>query len=174
MLNEIYHRHSIRKFTDQKIPLETINVLLKSAMQAPTARNSQCWRFIVIDECEVLNDMTTLSPYMQMGKTATAAILVMGDRQATSDDAYIYVDCAAAIENILLEAVHLNIGACWCGIAPQKERIDLFRKYFSIDEQYLPVGLVMLGYNDQNPSFIDRFDEAKITYFKKGVTYERK
>ena len=68
MLNEIYHRHSIRKFTDQKIPLETINVLLKSAMQAPTARNSQCWRFIVIDECEVLNDMTTLSPYMQMGK----------------------------------------------------------------------------------------------------------
>ena len=32
----------------------------------------------------------------------------------------------------------------------------------------------MLGYSDQKPSFIDRFDEAKITYFKKGVTDERK
>ena len=44
MLNEIYHRHSIRKFTDQKIPLETINVLLKSAMQA-----TYCKKFSMLE-----------------------------------------------------------------------------------------------------------------------------
>lgn len=167
MLNEIYHRHSIRKFTNQPVEQEKITALLKAAMQGPTAKNSQCWRFMVITDRSDLNHLPKMSPYMQMGKTAQIAILVMGDKNATSDDGYIYVDCAAAIENILLEAVHLGLGTCWCGIAPQNERIQLFKDYFEITDQYLPVGLVMIGYPDETKEFIDRYDETKITYFKK-------
>ena len=56
--------------------------------------------------------MVELQPYTGMMKTASCAIIVMGDREASQPDEYLYVDAAAAIENMLLEAVHLNLGTC--------------------------------------------------------------
>ena len=48
MLKELYERQSIRHFTNQKVEEEKIEKLLRAAMNAPTARNRQDWRFLVI------------------------------------------------------------------------------------------------------------------------------
>lgn len=167
MLEEIKIRQSIRKYKNQPVEPEKITALLKAAMRAPTAANRQDWRFLVIQDRKSLNDIVNLSPYTTMMSQAVAAILVSGDTELMPHEGYIYVDCAAAIENILLEAVHIGLGACWCGIAPNEERIVDFKNYFNLPETYLPVGIVAIGYSDETKPLVDRYDEDKITYWKK-------
>lgn len=166
MLDEIAQRQSIRKFTKQIVEDEQITTLLKAAMRAPTARNTQSWRFMVVTNREALDTMIDLQPYTGMMKSASCAILVMGDTTANPQPEYLYVDAAAAIENILLEAVHIGLGACWCAIGPSPERIDHFRSYYTIDERYLPIAAIAIGYPDEQKEIQDRYDPAKVTYYR--------
>lgn len=167
MLEEIRVRQSIRKFTDQPVEDEKITALLHAAMRAPTAANKQEWRFTVVQDRESLDAIVNLSPYTTMMNQAAAAIIVSGDLEVTPIDGYIYVDCAAAIENILLEAVHIGLGTCWCGIGPNEDRIIAFRDYFNLPDTYLPVGVIAIGYSNETKPLVDRYDESKITYWKK-------
>lgn len=166
MLKEIKERKSIRKFQDKEVELEKIKSLLHSAMQAPTCRNMQSWRFIVVCNRQALCDMETLQPYMGMMKNASCAIIVLGDSTINPKEGYLYVDAAASIENILLEAVHLDLGTCWCAIAPDKDRIDNFRNYYHIDKNLLPIAAIAIGYPDEQKEFIDRYDPNKITWYE--------
>lgn len=167
MLEEIRVRQSIRRYTSQPIENEKMTALLKAAMRAPTAQNHQEWRFLVVQDRESLDHTATFSPYTGMLKQAQGAIIVLGDQEATPMDAYIYVDCAAAIQNILLEAVHIGLGACWCAIGPNEERINAFRNYYKFPQTYLPVAVIALGYPDENKPLADRYDENKVIYWKK-------
>lgn len=166
MLKEIYQRQSIRKYKTKPVEQEKIEELLKAAMQAPTARNNQTWRFLVITNRRQLDEMTELQPYTGMMKTAPCAILVMGDKEASADEGYLYLDGAAAIENILIEAVHQGLGTCWCGIWPKKERVEGFQKKFFLPTEYIPIGIVAVGYADEEKPVQDRFDAAKIRYVR--------
>ena len=164
MLEEIVKRRSIRKFTDQEVEEAKIEDLLRAAMSAPTARNTQSWRFLVVKNREALNSMVELQPYTGMMKTASCAIIVMGDREASQPDEYLYVDAAAAIENMLLEAVHLNLGTCWCAIAPDESRMSAFRSAFDLPEAWLPVAVVAVGYAAEQKGMKDTFKPERITY----------
>lgn len=166
MLDEIYKRQSIRKYLDKEVEPEKIEALLRAAMSAPTARNTQSWRFLVVTNKEALASMTDLQPYTGMMKTAYCAIIVMGDRTVTQPDEYVYVDAAAACENILLEAVHQGLGTCWCAIGPNQERIDNFRNYYHIVENLIPVAAIAVGYGDEGKEKQDRYDPAKVSWFK--------
>lgn len=166
MLKEIYERQSIRKYETKEVEEEKIKELLKAAMNAPTARNTQSWRFVVITNREALDHMIELQPYTGMMKSAPCAIMVLGDKRDIEPEEYLYVNGAAAIENMLIEAVHQGLGTCWCAIGPSAERIANFRSYFHIDEHLIPIGVVAVGYGKEQKEIIDRFDEAKISYFK--------
>lgn len=166
MLKEIYERQSIRKYLYKPVEDEKIMELLHAAMNAPTARNAQSWRFMVITNRDALDHMIELQPYTGMMKTAPCAIMVLGDKTKSAPDEYLYVDAAAAIENMLIEAVHLGLGTCWCAIGPLQERIDNFRHYFHIDEHLIPIAVVAVGYGDEIKPKIDRYDETKISYYK--------
>lgn len=166
MLDVIEKRQSIRKYTDQKVEADKITDLLKAAMRAPTARNKQEWRFVVVEDRETLDLIPTMSPYTTMMKEAPLAIIVLGDKTEIPDDAYIYVDCAAAIQNILLEGVHLGLGTCWCAIGPNEDRMEAFRNHFKFPEHLLPVAVVAVGYANETKPLQERFDPSKITYYK--------
>lgn len=166
MLPEIEKRQSIRKYQNKTVEKEKILSLLKAAMNAPTARNSQEWKFIVITNRKKLDGIIELSPYTTMMKEAPCAILVMADLNKAINIEYGLINCAAAIENILIEATHLGLGTCWCGIAPIKERITAFKNYFNLDNSLYPVGIVAVGYSNENKELIDRFDLNKISYIK--------
>jgi len=166
MLKEIWNRQSIRKYDNRKVEKEKIEELLRAAMNAPTARNTQSWRFIVVTNKEALEHMIDLQPYTGMMKTAYCTIIVMGDQTASQPDEYLYVDGAAAIENMLIEAVHQGLGTCWCAIAPSKERIDNFRTYYHIEKHLIPIAAVAVGYGAERKEKQDRYDPAKVTWFQ--------
>lgn len=166
MLEAIWKRQSIRNYLNQEVEEEKLEALLRAAMNAPTARNTQSWRFMVVTNKEALHSMINLQPYTQMMKSAYCAIIVMGDRNASQPDEYLYVDAAAAIENMLIEGVNQGLGTCWCAIGPSKERIDAFRRYYQIEDHLIPIAAVAVGYGNEEKEKTDRYDPAKVRWFR--------
>lgn len=166
MLKEIFNRVSIRHYENREVEQAKLEEMLRAAMNAPTARNTQSWRFLVITNQEALQHMVELQPYTKMMQEAACAILVMGDRHANPVDEYLYVDAAAAIENMLIEGVHQGLSSCWCAVGPAKDRIQNFRTYFHLEEHLLPVAVVAVGYGSEHKERVDQFDANKIQYFR--------
>jgi len=162
MLDAIRKRRSIRRYTSEAIPPAKLEMLLRSAMQAPTARNLQPWEFVITSNREILNRVPEYHPYAQMVPTAGAAILVCGSKERQPDISYLLVDCAAAVQNILLEAVNQNLGAVWLGVYPKEDRVKGIRELFNLPENIVPVALVSVGIPGEEKGFEDRFDPGKV------------
>jgi nitroreductase len=99
-----------------------------------------------------------------MCATAAAAIIVVAVPQTGKPAGYFPQDCAAATQNILLEAVSLNLGACWCGVYPKDERIISIREIFAISEPKIPFCVIAIGVPDEAPKRRGFFEESKVTY----------
>ena len=114
VLQTIFRRRSIRKYTDQPAGVETLSLLLQAAMAAPTATNSQPWEFIVITEAENLDRIRGKLHFARYN--APAAIFVCGNPSIANNSSgqrYWEQDCSAATENILIAATGLGLGSVW-------------------------------------------------------------
>ena len=144
-LEAIMGRRSIRKYTEKKIPDETITKLLKAAMNAPSAHNRQPWHFIVVDDKEALLKVPEYHQYSKMLEQASHAIIVLGDNNIQETDFWIH-DCSAATENILITANALGLGAVWLGVHPSEALIAGTKKLFNVPDHVTPLGFISLGY----------------------------
>jgi len=165
-LKAILTRRSIRKFTGKNIPEEIITKLLESAMYAPSARNTQPWHFIVINQRVILDKLPHVHPYAEMCYEASLAILVCGDTNIENLEGYIAVNCAAATQNILLTAHDLGLGSVWLGVYPRKERMEPLSKLFNLPQNIIPVSLVALGYPNEQINMPGRFKLERIHFNK--------
>lgn len=168
VMENILTRTSIRQFTDRPIAKDTIDQLLKAGMAAPSAVNKQPWAFVAVTEREVLDSLNANHPYANL-KTATAAIIVCGNmNEALEGEAreYWVQDCSAATENILLAAHAYGLGAVWCGVYPNPERIPAVKQVLGLPENITPLCIVTLGYPDENPAPKDKWNADKVHYQK--------
>ncbi len=162
VLEAIYQRRSIRKYTDRRVPEDTIREILGAAMMAPSAGNAQPWQFIVITERETLVRVKAFNPYAGMAAHAPLAILVCGDLRLEKFPGYWVQDCAAATQNLLLAALARGLGTVWTGIYPMEDRIDHFSRYFALPEQVIPMALVVVGYPAQKIKGEDRYKPNRV------------
>ena len=162
----IENRKSIRKFrADVPVTREQLDRLLEAAMLAPSACNTRPWEFIAVTSREVLDKIAGIHPYAKMCATATAAIVIVALPQTEKLPAEFYPqDCGAATQNILLEAVSLGLGTCWCGVYPKADRMAEMRGLFGITEPKIPFNVIAIGAPDENPHRRGFFDKAKVTY----------
>lgn len=163
MIKEIETRRSIRKYENKEVTKEDLKDLLVAAMHSPTARNLQEWRFIASNNREVLDGLSKI-PCYKMLEGAGAVIVVMGDLYVNERKEYLYVDCGAATQNILLEAKSRGLGTCWCAIGPKEERLEAIIDFFKLDKNLIPIALVSIGYPGEEKGIEDRYDENKITW----------
>lgn len=161
-LETIYTRRSIRKYSSEIIPQETVEELLHAAMHAPTARNIQPWHFVIIDERALLDELADVHPYAKMLKEATLAILVCGDKKLQDMDAYIVQDCSAATQNILLAAHANGLGAVWLGMYPREKRMQDVGKVLHIPDHILPVSLISIGYPAETRPAPERYKAERV------------
>jgi nitroreductase len=49
-LDFIYNRRSVRKFSDEKVPLEDLHAIIKAATMAPSGKNLQTWHFVAVTD----------------------------------------------------------------------------------------------------------------------------
>ena len=160
LLQFIFTRRSIRKFTGREIPESMLDDLLKAAMAAPSAVAKDPWHFIVLRTRPSLDRLASVLPNGQMLKQAAAALIVCGDLQKTHDQelSFLLQDVSASIENILLAANALGLGGCWLGIHPRPERVAAVSTLFAIPENVLPVAGIALGWPAQESSPRTRYN----------------
>jgi len=163
-MNTIYQRRSIRKYTDQSIPDETIRSFIKAGMNAPSAGNEQPWHFVIIKRRELLNGIAMIHPFAQMLRQAPAAILVCGDPSLEKHIGYWVQDCAAATENILLEIADQGFGGVWIGVYPREDRVRNIGDMLNIPHKIIPFALVAFGHPAEDKSPKNVFRAERIHY----------
>ena len=161
-LEAILTRRSVRRYTPEPIPDETVRTLLEAAMAAPSAGNEQPWQFVVIRERAVLDEIPKIHPFTQMLKEAPLAILVCGDLTLEKHKGMWVQDCAAATENLLLAVRALGLGGVWCGVYPREDRVEGFRGLLGIPAHVVPFALVALGRPAQEQGPANRYTEARV------------
>ncbi len=145
VLEAIRNRRSIRKFTDQEVPKEMIKEILEAGRWAPSGRNNQPWRFIVVTDDEEKSKLSECTKFGSIIKRAKVLIVVFLDKQSV----YHYVkDCqgvGACIQNMLLAIHSLGLGGVWLGeILNQAEKVcDIL----GVDKnRYELMAVVAIGY----------------------------
>jgi nitroreductase len=173
MNKAIEDRRSIRKFRNNPVTRGQLDQLLAAAMYAPSACNTRPWEFIAITKRETLDEIAKVHPYAGMCATAAAAIIVVALPQTDPNgpQGFFPQDCAAATENILLEAVSMGLGCCWCGVYPREIHIAAMRKLFNIEEPKIPFNVIAIGSPGESPVRRGFFDEKKVTYYLENTGY---
>jgi nitroreductase len=161
-LEAIRTRRSVRKYQDRPVPENLVEQLLAAAMAAPSARNQQPWQFVVIDDRRILADVAEINPNAQMARHAPLGIMICGDLSLEKSPGYWVVDCAAAVENILLAAHSLGLGAVWTGVYPRDERMEGLRRLAKLPKNIIAHSLVVVGYPAEKPAPQDRFRRDRI------------
>lgn len=162
-MNAIFHRVSIRKYQDRPVEQEKITLMLRAAMAAPSACNQQPWEFYVVTDKGKIAELSESTPFTKPAKGAPL-LFVPCYRANTKLLNYAEIDMSAAVQNLLLEADELGLGAVWMGIAPMKMRMKKVRGILGIEESLEPFALVPCGYPAEEREQQDRYEEGRVHY----------
>jgi len=201
-LEAIMTRVSVRDYKEEPVPEAIPREVLKAAIRAPSGENLQPWRFIIIQDNalkqeigeltvqaaqkyftarfteleerfagirdeerrrKVVESLTTGSRMRFVG-TAPLLIVACGDRETSPDD---YVQgVSAAIENMLLAAHSLGLGACWTELALRipKTRKTLY-SLLNIPAGIEIIALVTMGFPSRLPKPRPRKNLSEVTFY---------
>ena len=151
VLDAIFNRRSIRKYTDQPVSSEQLDLIIKAGQAAPSAMNQQPWYFVAIRRKAIIEQLASLlteeeDPYYN----APLLIVVFADKKAYSP----VTDASLAMGNMMLAAHSLGLGSCW---------IDYSRHVFNhpdfaglapslgVPQGYLCVGSLVVGTPAEQP-----------------------
>ena len=145
LLNCITARYSVRKFQNKQIEQEKLDVLLKAAQLAPSARNIQPCKFIVIRNEEKRKKLIDICNGQQFVSQAPITIAICAnntDYTMTCGQSAYTVDAAIASEHIVLQAAEMGLGSCWIGSFYHDE----LAKVINLPKDYKIVALLPIGY----------------------------
>jgi nitroreductase len=162
LMKALTTRRSVRRFESKPVPAEVVEMMLRGAMQAPSAANAQPWHFVVITERLMLEKVTEFHPAAESLHQAAVGILVCGDSLLEKRPDRWIMDCSAASQNILLVAHANGLGAVWLGIHPDPIRIDGLRRLCNLPKHVHPLSLVAVGYPAQVALPVDRFNPDRV------------
>ncbi len=141
----IHTRRSIRRFTPAPVTEEETRTLLEAAMIAPSAGNAQPWEFVLITDKALRDRIPAINPYASMAAEAPLVILVCGNLRLEKYPGYWVQDCSAAVQNTLLAATALGLGAVWTGVHPIEERVNGFRALCNLPDHIMPLAALVVG-----------------------------
>jgi nitroreductase len=163
VLEAIKTRRSIRKFKKDLVPEKLLNQVLDAGRWAPSSRNRQPWKFIVLRSAEVRKRLSELLTYGWFLADAPLGIAVV----VNPEESHRYVeDGAIASENMLLAAHGLGLGACWIasyGIPLE----DKAKELLGVPEGQRLLSVIALGYPDEKPAPTSRKSLTEIVFSDK-------
>jgi nitroreductase len=157
-------RMNVRSFTNHAVCQESVRKLLQAAMAAHSEGDERPWHFMVIEDAAIREQIADIHPYAHMVPQAPVAILVCGDLTLQKHSGFWVQDCAAATENILIEAQSLGLGAVWLGIHPVEGRVQNFRKLLDLPSHVVPFALTPVGYPAEQNGLKSRYDESRVHF----------
>ena len=165
-LQFILGRRSIRVYAPGEVSETAVTQLLQAAMAAPSALCP--WRFVVIRKKETLSTIAAALPNGGMLATAALGIVVCGDLDAAHDRqlSYLLQDCSAAIENLLLCAHGLGLGACWLGVHPREDRVRKLKEILQLPAPVIPIACISIGHPGEEKEPRTRFNREYVHWEK--------
>lgn len=150
----IRNRRSIRYFKNQIIEKEKIEQILDAGRWAPCSGNRQAWRFIVerigkVHDIKNTNDKPIDFDYQSLPHGVVVLYVAMDERMYPWKYAAA-MDAAAAIQNMLLMAHYIGVGACWYYGAERLNQTKM-RARLGLPEYYFIYSTVQLGYPAETP-----------------------
>ena len=145
LLNCIKNRYSVRKFQDRPIEQGKLNILLEAAQLAPSARNIQPCKFVVIQDEEKRKKLTDICKGKKFVSQAPVTIAICAnntDYTMTCGQTAYTIDAAIAGEHIALQASEMGLGSCWIGAFYHDE----MAKLINLPKDYKIVALLPVGY----------------------------
>ena len=141
----IKKRKSVRNFLDKPIEEEKLRAILEAARIAPSAKNRQEWRFIIVKDHEVRKKLAEATKGQKFVGEAPVVIVAYA-----LDDGYVMtcgqlsypIDVAIALDHISLAAVEVGLGTCWIGAFYE----DKVKEILGIPDNYRVVHLMPIGY----------------------------
>lgn len=164
LFEAVRDRRSVRSFEDRHVPQDTLEKVLDAARRAPSARNKQDWRFVVVRD-ESLRQQLMSAAYDQefigQAPVVIAACGVHTDDVMTCGHPAYLVDVSIALDHLTLAARALGLGTCWVGKFDQEP----VKEALHIPEDAQVVELMPLGYPQEWPDAPPRKPLGEIVHY---------
>jgi len=165
ILANIKNRRSVRKFTTEPVSEQMIEAILEAGRWAPSGLNNQPWRFAVIKDACLKQEISKLTNYGEIVITAQVLIPVFLDTGESYHREKDIQGIGACLKNMLLEAHSLGLGAVWLGeIIRSSDRI---REILGLGKMLELMAVIALGYPDEKPKPVSRKSLRELVVFRK-------
>lgn len=170
ILELIKSRRTTKYFLPKYVSWDNISKILDAGRHAPSSGNIQNWKFIVVFDPDKKQQVAEAT-YEQF-EIATASILIIVCAEAEKAERYyglrgerLYTvqNCAAAIQNMLLEANSLGLGSAWIGAFDE----DAVKALCNIPEEVRPQAIVAIGYAKEVPPKPPKYPLETVVYFQR-------
>ena len=144
VLEAIYNRRSIREYTCEPVSPEDLKAIAKAGSWAPSGLNNQPWRFVLISDSTIKLALSEKTRYAHIIKAAPALIAVYLDKSEMYDTVKDHQAAGACIQNMLLAAETLELGAVWLGeILNKKGEVN---RILDLGDNYDLMAILAIGY----------------------------
>lgn len=164
MLETIRTRRSIRKFRPDPVPHELIEKVLDAGRWAPSGQNNQPWRFAIITSRTTIAKISKLTHYSKVVMASQALIPVFLDIEKSYHREKDIQAIGACLQNMLLEAHSLGLGAVWLGEIIKSDRP--LRELFGLSGSLELMAVIALGYPDEQPRPSKRKEIKELIVFQ--------
>jgi len=161
VLKAIRTRRSVRHYTDAPVSREQIETILEAGRFAPSGKNTQPWRFVVVESETKRSELAALFPRQGLVAATPVTLAVILDRDAGYDELKDVQGIGAAIENILLAVHSLGLGACWMG----KARDEEIERFLGAREGEELMAIIPIGHPAEAPTPASRLSLQDLARF---------
>ncbi|MBS3909825.1 MAG: nitroreductase [Actinobacteria bacterium] len=167
ILELIQTRRSVRKYTGEPVSDKDIDTLLEAGRWAPSGLNNQPWRFAVIRGMETKKRLAAATKYSTIILSADTLIAVFLDRLVIYDKIKDAQAVGACIQNMLLQAHGLGLGACWLGQILAKA--EMVRQGLDAPESYELMAVVAVGHPEPAKLIGKREELDKLVFMREKI-----
>jgi len=161
----IQKRRSVRKYQTRNIENDKLDRVLEAGRLAPSARNLQEWRFVVVRDGsrrKRLAEAAKGQTFVGEAPVVIAACATVTDYVMTCGQLTYPIDLAIAVEHMVLASAAEGLGTCWIGAFYEEE----VKKVLNIPPEVRVVALLAIGYPDESPSLRPRKEMDEIVAFE--------
>lgn len=162
-------RVSVRKYKPAPVEREKLERVLSAGRRAPSWKNQQCARFLVVTLPEKRRAVFSAAPDSNPAKKALsqAPVIILvcaapAQSGVSNGIEYYVADAAAALEHLCLAARALGLGTCWVGIFDEAA----LKKEFGLPDGVRVVALTPLGYPEYEQAPRPRKELSEITFYE--------
>jgi len=161
----IRNRYSCRAYLDKPVEKDTLSRILEAARLAPSAKNLQDWRFVVVTDKNTKARLVQAANNQTFLETAGVIIAAcsVSDHVMRCGQAVGPIDIAIALEHICLQATELGLATCWIG----SFYADKVKSILGIPQEVTVVELMALGYPADKPKEPKREPMERIVCYEK-------